>query len=138
MYKINPELIKRYYPLLSYLIIGGCNTIFSFLLFTLFWRFFNLNYILATTCTYAMTACVQFFANRKVSFKCTSGNIRHQMIKYLLMLATNYLVTISVMHFNVAILGLSPYIGMCMSTACTATLSFILFKFWIFKHHIKV
>jgi putative flippase GtrA len=128
----------NFHSILIFCLIGTCNALLSFLLFTLFWHFFQINYLVATSLTFFIAACVQFFGNRSMTFKDSQGNLRMQMIKYLIMLVINYLVTISVMRFSVLVLDFSPYIAMIVTTACSAIVSFILFKFWIFRHPILI
>jgi len=135
---LSHPLTKRFLPLITFCLLGSFNTMLSFTLFTVFWKLFHLNYLIATSITYITTATVQFFGNRSVTFKGASGNLSTQMGKYFIMLGTNYIVTVSIVHINVAFFHWSPYIGMLCATACTATLSFILFKFWIFRHNIKI
>lgn len=130
------KTVERFFPIFTYCVIGGINTVVSFSLFTLFWKLFYLNYLAATSYTYVICACIQFFGNRKVTFKNSSGNLLPQIIKYLVMLASNYLITMFIMHFVVSFLKLSPYIGMITATISTAINGFFLFKFWIFKHHL--
>lgn len=130
--------VQPFVPLLTFGILGGLNFILAFTLFTTFWKLLHINYLLATSCTYVITAAVQFFGNRKMTFKSSSGNLPLQMVKYGIMLAINYLVTMFVVHVDVAVFHLSPYIGMIAATACTATISFTLFKFWIFRHRLSV
>lgn len=136
--QLSHPAVKPFIPLLTYCTIGGLNAVLSFVLFTVFWKFLHINYLVATTCTYAITAAVQFFGNRKVTFKSSSGNLPLQMFKYCIMLIINYLVTMFVVHVDVSVFHLSPYIGMIAATACTATISFTLFKLWIFRHRLSI
>lgn len=136
--QLSHPAVQPFIPLLTFGFVGGLNGILAFTLFTIFWKFLHINYLLATSCTYVITAAVQFFGNRKVTFKCSPGNLSLQMFKYCIMLIINYLVTVFVVHVDVSVFHLSPYIGMIAATACTATISFTLFKLWIFRHRVNI
>lgn len=128
-----PDIIKKFYPVIIFGIIGSLNSVFSFFLFTLFWKYCGFHYLVAISYTYVITSSIQFFANRKLTFKCVSGNIYFQILKYLCMLGINYLITLFLMRYLVSHLDLSPYASLCLVIVCTATTGFLLFKFWIFK-----
>lgn len=129
----NIRSFERFYPILMFGVVGTCNTALAFGLFALFWKILALNYLLAITLTYALSATFQFFANRKVTFRSSSGNLGYQLLKYGVVLIINYMVTVSAMYLTVSTLGFSPYIGMFSSTLCSAIVSFILFNFWVFR-----
>lgn len=133
-YKLTAETLKSLKPLIAFGTIGAINTVISFSLFTLFWKILHINYLVATSCTYIITAIIQFFGNRKMTFKCSSGNLFVQILKYLTLLAINYCITLFMVNFSVSVLGVSPYIGMCMAISCTAVIGFLLFKFWVFRY----
>jgi putative flippase GtrA len=130
---MNRTFIQRVYPLAMFCTLGTINMGLYFLFFTIFWNFLHINYLVAVSLTFMITAAFQFFANRKVTFK-ASGNVYHQMWKYFILLGINYLITLFIMHSVVSTFELSPYIGLFVSTAFSATISFLLFKFWVFRH----
>jgi putative flippase GtrA len=130
---MNKDFIKKFYPLAMFCTLGAINTASYFLIFSFFLEYLHLNYLLAVTVTYIITATFQFFSNRKFTFK-SSGNVGHQLLKYFILLALNYLVTLFIMHSIVERFELSPYIGLCFATLSSATMSFLLFKFWVFRH----
>lgn len=57
----------------------------------------------------------------------------HNTGKYLLMLAFNYVVTMTVVWLVVEVVGLTPYIGVIASAAKTASASFFLMKYFVFR-----
>lgn len=132
-HKISNPTLKKLYPIFTFGVIGAINTVLFFVFFTLFWKYLHINYLFSVSYTYFITAFIQFLANRKITFRGTSGNIFHQIMKYITMLGINYLATLFLMHFIVAHLDLSPYIASFMIIFFTASSSFLLFKFWIFK-----
>ncbi len=125
--------IKRLYPLITFCVLGTINTGLNFLLFALFWNVLHLNYLVAVSLSFSMGAAFQFFSNRKLTFK-ASGNVYHQMTKYFILIGSNYLTTLFLMHIVVSILQLSPYIGLCVTTLSSAIMSFLGFKLWVFRH----
>jgi putative flippase GtrA len=49
------------------------------------------------------------------------------------MLAVNYGITLSIVGLLVEVVKLSPYIGVIASTAATASTSFFVMKYFVFK-----
>lgn len=127
------SLIKRFYPVAMFCTLGTINAGLNFLLFTVFWKLLHINYLFAVTLTFILTAAFQFFSNRKMTFK-VSGNLQHQMVKYFILLGINYLMILLVMHTAVSTFGFSPYIGVFLSIFYSGIASFLLFKFWVFRH----
>lgn len=132
MYILTNTLKQRIYPIVVFAIIGSMNTLLYFSLFALFWNYLHFNYLLATSFTYVITALFQFFSNRKLTFK-ASGKITPQIVKYITLLGINYIVTFILMRFVVAILYLSPYVGLFLTSISSATISFIFLKMWVFS-----
>lgn len=57
----------------------------------------------------------------------------HDAGKYLLMLAFNYVVTMTVVWLMVEVVKLIPYIGVIASPATTASASLFLMKYFVFR-----
>lgn len=55
----------------------------------------------------------------------------HNAGKYLLMLAVNYGIILTVAGLVVEIVGWPPYIGVIASTAATASTSFFIMKYFV-------
>ncbi len=130
---MNRDLLKKIYPLAMFCFLGAINAMYYFLLFSFFFEYLHLNYLLAISITYILTATFQFFSNRKLTFR-SSGNVFYQLLKYFILLALNYLTTLLIMHSFVERFELSPYIGLCCTSFSSAVTSFLLFKFWVFRH----
>lgn len=130
---MNRDFIKKLFPLAMFCILGTINAAAYFLIFSFFFNYLHLSYLLAVTFTYIITAAFQFFSNRKLTFN-SSGNVFFQLLKYFILLALNYFMTLFIMHSVVERLDLSPYIGLCCTSLSSATMSFLLFKFWVFRH----
>ena len=125
-------LVKQLYPLAMFCTLGTINAVLYFSVFAFFWKYLHINYLLAVSLSYVLSAAFQFFSNRKMTFK-ASGTIYPQIVKYFILLGINYLITVFIVHAVVTIFELSPFIGLLLSTFSSGLTSFILFKFWVFR-----
>lgn len=115
-----------------FLTTGVISAIAYFITFSLLWKIFNLNYQVAITIGYIVSVIVHFNINRYITFKSGSNPIAHQLIKYLMMLLMNYIVTLLIAHGVVEKAHFSPYFAIVCSIGATVGTSYLLSRYWVF------
>lgn len=116
-----------------FLSVGALSALVYFLSFTLFWKLFGWNYKISISFAYFLSVVTHFTGNRNLTFKSYGVSIPLQVAKYLLMVATNYAITLIVAHIVVEILKLSPYISIVCSIGATVSTGYLMSRFWVFK-----
>lgn len=91
-------------------------------------------YFLAVTAAYVAATSFQFNANRQFTFRASAEGQHKQIRRYLVLLAINYIVTVLIVSICVERLGLSAYIGVCVSVLVTVFVGYCLSHFWVFKN----
>lgn len=107
--------------------------IFCFHLF--YGSIFKLNYKVAVTIAYIVTVCSHFVLNRTFTYKAVGQKITSHVWRYVIMLVSNYLLTLLVVWFVVNIVKSSPYLGLVASTGVGAMVSFFVMKYFVFGSH---
>lgn len=118
---------------LKFLTVGAISAVVYFASFTLLWKFFGLNYKLAVSIGYVLSVIVHFTANRVLTFRSHGQQLFQHIARYLVMITINYLITLAVVHLMVAVLKLSPYLGIVLSIGSTTGLGYLMAKFWVFR-----
>jgi len=126
-------LAGKYIKFISFLIIGILTACVYFAIFTVLWKWLGINYKIAVTSAYIPAVSFQFFTNRTFAFKNHADNITHQAVKFMMLLAINYLFTIAIVTGAVVYLSASPYSGMILSLGVTMISGFLISKLWVFK-----
>ena len=101
--------------------------------FHLFYGLFSLDYKIAVSLAYLVTVICHFLLHRVFTFSAGEQYLMHNAGKYLLMLALNYAIAMTVVWLVVEVVGVSPYIGVVASTAATASASFFIMKYFVFR-----
>lgn len=105
----------------------------NFGFFHLFYGLCDWNYRIAISLAYLITIVSHFLLHRLFTFSATDQQISANVAKYLFMLAVNYGVTLAAMEIVVEFAGLSPYFGVVASAFGTASTSFFMMKYFVFK-----
>jgi putative flippase GtrA len=116
-----------------FLMVGMLTAAVYFFVFSILWKLLNIDYRVSVSIAYVLSVTFQFFTNRKVTFKSHGNNLFRQMLKYVVMLALNYIITITVVEFTVRFLLLSPYLGVVFSVGITVITGYLLSRLWIYK-----
>jgi putative flippase GtrA len=119
--------------IVAFLSVGAFSAFVNFSVFTLCWKIFNFPYQYAVSIAYVLSVICHFTGNRQITFKSQGTGIFFQVIKYLTMVLTNYLITVTVVHFVVENLHFSPYIGIICAIATTVWTGFFMSKLWVFR-----
>lgn len=100
--------------------------------FTFLYELVNLNIGKSTALSYWITVAVHFYVNRSFTFNAGPGKLNWQILKYLILLLFNFLITILGLLFVVNVLSLSPYINIFFSTITSAVSSYFIMKYFVF------
>jgi putative flippase GtrA len=119
--------------LAKFVIVGGVTFGINFFFFHLFYGLLHWDYRIAVSLSYVITVVCHFMLHRIFTFSAAEQEIAHNAGRYLLMLALNYGITLSVIWLSVEVVRLSPYIGVVASTGATASTSFLVMKYFVFK-----
>lgn len=132
------NLTDKYSKFISFLVIGVLTACVYFILFTICWKWLGMNYKIAVTSAYIPAVSFQFLTNRSFAFKNRTDNITYQAIKFIMLLAINYVLTITIVTGAVIYLSVSPYLGMLLSLGVTMITGFLISKLWVFKRSQKI
>lgn len=117
----------------KFVLVGLITATIYFGLFGVLWKHFELNYQIAITIAYVFAVIFYFLFNRHFTFRSTVSAMNLQFIKFLFMLAFNYLMTLTIVHISVEQLSVPPYAGMVLSIGIMTLINYSIAKFWVFK-----
>ncbi len=135
LYRLLLKIIHKFGPktIFMYLVVGVLSAGVNFLTFALLWDVFHVPYKIGVTIAYFLSVVFNFTSSRHVTFKGADGHILAHLYKYLTMIGINYLITLSVVHYVVEALHLTPYIGIFLAIVITAGTGLCLSKFRVFR-----
>lgn len=116
-----------------YLTIGTLSAVVYFTAFALLYNLLKVDYKIAVSIAYFLSAIFNFLANRYFTFQSHGKDLFLHLIKYTAMLAINYLITLAVVRFIVENLELSPYLGILGAIALTVGSGYLMAKYWVFQ-----
>lgn len=123
---------------LKYLMVGALSALVYFLVFALSFYLMAGHEVMAVTLGYFMAVCVHFIGNRRYAFQHHAGaQLAPVIMKYAVMLAFNYGISLLVMDVAVVRLGCSPYVGVILSIGSTIFTGYILAYYWVFVNKRK-
>jgi putative flippase GtrA len=126
-------IIEHRLQLTKFVIVGFVTFGINFSFFHLFYGLLGLDYRIAVSLAYVITVISHFLLHRFFTFSAKEQYLIHNAGKYLLMLALNYAITMTVVWLVVEVVGVSPYIGVIASAATTASASFFIMKYFVFR-----
>jgi putative flippase GtrA len=117
---------------ITFLTVGIGTTTVYLCLFAFLWKFLHLHHLIAVTIAFLASATFQFFTNRKVTFKIKSQQLLPQLVKYSILLITNYLISIGVLQL-VIWAGGPLFLGLILGIGLTSIIGYLVFKYWVFQ-----
>lgn len=128
------EVIRSYFllSLYKYLLVGGINTgiVWGSIYAFSEWAYSPMP--VAVTCAYIVSISFQFFTNRTFTFS-SSGAIRVEFKRYMILFCTNYVMTLGVMYLITEVLHFSLLLGMVASAVVTVPISYLVSYFWVYN-----
>ncbi len=101
-------------------------------MFHLFYGLAHFDYRFSVSLAYLLTVISHFVLHRFFTFNAAEQPLVHNAGKYCAMLGLNYTITVTIVWVIVRFMGRSPYFGVIVSTAVTASTSFFVMKYFVF------
>lgn len=117
----------------KFLGVGLTTALVQFFTFYLMLDVFQIPRRISVSASYIIAVTFHFNANRIVTFQAGNRNFITRMVKYIIVVFLNCIITIIIVDTCVKILTLSPYIGLMASIGTTVLTGFLLMRFWVFK-----
>jgi putative flippase GtrA len=119
---------------LRYLSVGGCTAVIYFGLLVVLVQFLHLEHLLAVSICYVSAISFHFLANKAFTFRNRDTDVLMEIVRYLCVALTNYIITIIVVYLVVDLGQQSPYVGAALGVAVTLGLGYVMTKYWVFHH----
>ncbi len=119
--------------ILIFLVIGLGTLALNLIIFSYLFYYFKTSSEIATTYAYWTTVSVHFMLNRVVTFGAGGGGGLIHAFKYLIMLGSNYLLTLLGLWLVATKLMLPPVANIFFSTITNSVASYLLMKYFVFK-----
>ena len=126
-------IISHRLQLTKFFFVGLTTCFIYSLLFHLFYGIVQIDYRLAASIAYIVTVFAHFHLHRTFTFKGSEQTVGHNIWKYIFMLILNYINMLTIMWLLVDMLKISPYLSLIASTGVTASVSFLMMKYFVFK-----
>lgn len=118
---------------IKYLVVGSSTALIYFGLLAILLEKFKLGSTLSITGAYATSVTFHFFANRHLTFKSGSSSLVPQIIRYSVMVVSNYLITLLVIFLFVDRMHFNTYVGASIALATTIVVGFFVARLWVFR-----
>jgi len=119
--------------LAKFVFVGVVTFGINFSCFHLFFGVVGLDYRIAVSLAYLITVACHFMMHRVFTFDAADRALFHHTWKYVVMLALNYAISLTVVWICVEVAKISPYFGIVASTFATACVSFFVMKHFVFE-----
>jgi putative flippase GtrA len=118
---------------LRFLLVGGFNTVVSYLMFVGFTYWFGANYYQLSLVLAWMLSSVISFSTQKIFVFCTKGKWLKEYCKCCMSWMVAYLINAGMLELVVRVIGWNVYIGQGVAIVITTVVTYILFKKFAFK-----
>ncbi|GAB7521230.1 GtrA family protein [Paraburkholderia sp. 2C] len=133
MQRFGSLVSNHFFSLTKFGFVGAITAAIYFLVMWIANSLIGLHYIISITAAYIASTTFHFLANRHFTFGATDDSHGNQLLRYLVMWVVNYVITLGIVSFCVKNLGLSPYVGVCVSVAVTVMTGYLFSRFWVFR-----
>lgn len=116
-----------------FLFVGALTAVVYFGLMFLCIEVVGMSASLSVSVAYVAAVSLHFLANRRITFRATSGNVTVQAVRYGALLGANYLMTLVVVHVVVEWFGGSPYAGAAAAAVASTALVYAISHSWVFS-----
>lgn len=111
-----------------YFIIGGISTLIDWSVFTATTVMLHFYYPLALTCSFLVAGIFHYTANKVITFKCRSKQIKSQLLLFVCVATVSLLLSIGVMSVLIKWLGHHAVLARMMTTGIMLIPNFLLHK----------
>lgn len=129
------KFIKKYPQIVKFVLIGICNTLVSFLLFVLFINILGEErYQVSLLLSWCFSSFFSFTMQKVFVFQ-TKGNWFKEYVKCIITWGIGYGINAVSLGIIVHWLNYHVIIGQIIALLLTTIATFLLFKYFAFKHH---
>ncbi len=122
---------------IRFLLVGGFNAAFSYVIFALaFYLMHHQHYQICVALQWIISS-VFSFTNQKVFVFCTKGNWLKEYFKCCTTWVVSYICNAIILEIIVRYVTKNVYIGQIISIFMASIVTYLLFKYFAFKHHKK-
>ncbi len=118
---------------LRFLLVGGFNTVVSYLMFIGFVALLGAERYQQSLVLAWILSSVISFSTQKMFVFCTSGNWFSEYCKCCLTWMLGYFINAIMLEFSVKIVSLNIFVGQALAIILTTVCTYILFKYFAFK-----
>lgn len=119
---------------IRYFFVGISGLVMDVGLLYLTKEYFGIRPVVALFGTQIPVIAYVFLMNRHWSFKSTGISAHRQIVKFLIVLAINYVVSIVFMFLGHDVLGIHYQIVRIGTVALSVSWNFLLYNFWVYKN----
>jgi len=116
-----------------FLLVGGFNTVISYLMFAGFTLYFGESYYQLSLILAWVLSSVISFSTQKIFVFCTKGQWLKEYCKCCMSWMVAYLINAGMLELAVSALGWNVYVGQGMAIVITTIITYILFKKFAFN-----
>lgn len=117
---------------IRFLLVGGFNTVFSYLVFVCLYEYARLNYNVALITQYFITVNVSFITMRYYVFQ-SNGVLKSEYFKAVSVYVLMYFFNAFALNFFVIVLGLYPLLGQALYLILSTIITYVLHKHFSFR-----
>ena len=118
---------------IRYFVVGITGLILDVGLLHIASEWLHIRPVFALFGTQILVIAYVFFMNRHWSFRSTTASTRHQLAKFLTVLAGNYVVSIVFMYFGHDVFGIHYQIVRIGTVALSVSWNFLLYNYWVYR-----
>lgn len=131
------ELYKKWCTIsdkIRFVLIGGCNAAISYIIFAIaIFLIGQEHYQICVALQWILSSVISF-VNQKVFVFCTKGNWVKEYLKCCTTWAVSYVVNAIILEIIVRFVTKNVYVGQFVSLFLASVCTYILFKYYAFKH----
>ncbi len=116
----------------KYVIVGVSSVAIDISLLVIFVDIISINPTVVVVLNQAFVLGFNFTLNKKWSFG-SAGKTHHELVRYLILAAWNYLFSVGAMYVGNEQWGIHHLIVRIASIACMVLWNFALFRFWVYR-----
>lgn len=122
---------------IRFLLVGGFNATVQYLIYICFLYFWDENKYQAALILSWIISSVSSFITQKVFVFCTKGKLIDWVKEYIKCVGVwviSYVINAVILELLVDLAQINPYVAQIIAITCTTVTSYILFKYFAFKH----
>ncbi len=116
----------------NFLVVGGLGTVINYLVFFLFFKFFGIGYIVASTAGYIAGLVFGYSFNRRITFKSENPRKMLELVRYVTVYSISLLLSLLFLHLLIKTFSLNPYLANISAIVLSTVTNFLGCTFFVF------